>query len=123
MAECELCGRKIKSHIKARVDGILLNVCSECAKSGKVMETPKPKTPWRVFDQRKIQPEEIIVDDFAQKIRQARQQRNMKQEEVANALNEKLSVISAVENGKRVPNLTFARKLEKFFGIKLIKIE
>jgi len=122
MAECELCGRKIQTSVEARIGGVLLDVCSECAKSGTIVDRPKPK-PMRPIQQLRVQPEELVTPDFSQKIRQARQSKGLKQEEVANAINEKLSVISAVESGKRTPNLKFARKLEKFYGIELIDLE
>lgn len=121
MAECELCGKKLPL-VKARINGILLDVCFDCAKSGHIVDIPKQKTP-KVIQQAKVQPEELVSDDYAQKIRQARQRKNMKQEDVAKAMNERLSLISAVESGKRTPDLRLARKLERFFGIKLIDVE
>lgn len=118
--DCELCGKK-SDLVKARIDSVLLNVCSECAKSGKIIETPKPRVIVPA-QQARIEPEEIVVPDFAQKIRQARQSKGLKQEELAKLLNERLSVVSAVESGRRTPDLKLAKKLEKFFGISLIEV-
>ncbi|MBD3262981.1 TIGR00270 family protein [Candidatus Woesearchaeota archaeon] len=122
MAECELCGRKIKSGIETSFNGVLLEVCPVCAKSGKKVAKPKP-TPMPRFRQPKVQTEEFVVSDYAQKIRCARQQKQIKQDKVAEILNEKSSVISAIESGKRKPNLKLAKKLERFFDISLIEVE
>jgi len=119
--ECELCGKKTKL-VKARIDGVLLNVCLECAKSGKIVEQQIKTMPVKRLTA-PAQPEEYVVPDFAQQIRLARQKKGLKQEELARLLNEKLSLISSVESGKHVPDLKLARKLEKFFGIKLIEVE
>jgi len=122
MPECELCGKKIKVSVEARIGGVLLDVCSECAKSGTIVERPKPK-PIIQRKQVRVEAEELVIPDFAQKIRQARQQKGLKQEEVAKSLNEKLSVINSIENGRITPDLKLAKKLERFFGISLIEVE
>ena len=121
MPECELCGKK-GNLVKARIDGILLNVCRECARSGQIIEETKP-VKIKIAHQKLVEPEEIVVPDYAEKIRLARQRAGLKQEDVAKSLNEKLSVISAVESGKRTPDLKLAKKFEKFFKINLIEIE
>lgn len=122
MPECELCGKKIKAATEARIGGVLLDVCSECAKSGTIVERPVLK-PVKPAYQAKVGAEELVAPDFAQKIRRARQKKGLKQEEVANAINEKLSVINSIENGRITPDLKLAKKLERFFGISLIEKE
>jgi len=121
MAECELCGRKVKAQIEARIGGVLLDVCSECAKSGTIVDRPKTK-PVAYMSQARVATEELVVSDFAQKIRQARQSKGLKQEEVAKSVNEKLSIVNAIENGRITPDLKLAKKLERFFGIDLIEL-
>lgn len=121
MAECDLCGKR-DNLVRARIDGVLLNVCRNCAKSGTIVEPIKPIKIKRVFAS-KTESEELIVPDFNQKIRIARQKNGLKQEELASKINEKLSVISSVESGKRMPDLKLAKKLERFFGITLIEKE
>ncbi len=120
MPECELCGLKIKSRISARIGGVLLEVCPECAKSGTIIEQPKQPA---IKPVQPIGPEaeEVLVLDFAQIIRQAREKAGLKQEELAAKLNEKLSVIYAAESGKRL-ELNLAKKIEKLFGVKLTEV-
>ncbi len=119
MPECELCGAKTKSRAGARINGVFLEVCLECAKSGTAVEAYKPAPVKPV--QFKVEPEEVLVMDYALAIRQAREKANLKQEELAVKLNEKLSVIQAAESGKRL-DLNLAKKIEKLFGIKLTEI-
>jgi len=121
--DCEVCGSK-KATVKARITGALLSVCSGCATTGEVIHEPimrptqKHMLPAPII---KPESEELIVLDFAKKISQARQKTGLKQQDIANKINEKVSVISAVETGKRVPDLKLAKKLERFFGITLIE--
>lgn len=118
MAECEICGQKTAS-VKAEINGVLFSVCKECAALGRVVEQPKPIT--RPVRAEQPQPEEIVIPDFAKVIAQARQEKGLKQDELAKKLNEKLSVIRAVESGRRAPDLNLAKKLERFLNIKLIE--
>lgn len=120
MAECEICGQKA-SLSRASIDNGIFNVCCDCAKLGKIIEQPVVKETKVIEAASKSQPEEFVVPDFSSKISCARQNRGLKQEDLAKSLNEKLSVISAIESGKRAPDLKLAKKLETFFGINLIE--
>lgn len=119
MAECDICGQKANVS-KSRIDGVLFNVCYACSAMGTPVQTPKTKkiVPMNMTSSS----EEMIVPEYAELIKKARQAKSLKQEDVALKLNEKLSEISAIESGKRVPDLKLAKKLEKFFGIKLIEV-
>ena len=116
--DCELCGQKGKTS-KVRIEGVLFNACDACSAMGKPvqehLQKPKKIVPMQSYA------EELIVPNYSELIRKARQNMKIKQEEVALKLNEKLSEYAAVEGGKRVPDLKLAKKLEKFFGIKLIE--
>ena len=118
MADCEICGRNSKVS-KIRINGVLLNACGACSAMGKPIEEhlqrPKKIMPVQSYA------EELVVQNYAEIIRKARQKMNIKQEEAALKLKEKLSEYSAVEGGKRVPDLKLAKKLEKFFGIRLVE--
>ena len=116
MTECELCGSK-KANRKAKVEGAILTVCENCVDFGEEIRAPEVK---RVKKQLpKIEePEEILKMNFNQTIRASRQKMNLKQEDMAKKINEKLSTIRRVEDGWK-PSPTLIRKLEKFFNIKL----
>ncbi|MEK6807692.1 MAG: helix-turn-helix domain-containing protein, partial [Nanoarchaeota archaeon] len=66
--------------------------------------------------------EELVVENFGKLISQARQKAGMKQEELASKMNEKIAVIHAAEQGKRL-DLALARKFEKALGIRLTEIQ
>ena len=119
MGTCDLCGKK-NELIKAVVEGTLLSVCTPCSKFGNVVHIDKPiikKTKFVEIDKYM----EEITPDFSEKIKMAREKLNLKQEELASKINEKTSVIQHLESGKIRPQITTARKLEKFFGIKLVE--
>lgn len=122
MVSCDLCGREAKL-IDAIVEGSMLSVCQNCAKFGNVV--PITKT-IRVEERPVIikkEPEEIeiVMEDYAEKIKQARENAQLKQEDLARKINEKESIIHKIESKHIKPSIELARKLEKFFNIKLIE--
>jgi len=119
MVDCEICGQN-EATLRVKIDGVILSVCADCSKTGKIIEEPKVQQRTASMGSKPIA-EESVVSDFAKIISQARQSLGLKQEEFANKINEKLSTISAIESGKREPDLKLAKKLERFFGIKLIE--
>lgn len=120
---CEMCGNN-DSSVSAEIEGVVLRVCSQCAQFGKVLQ----KSSQRFASQRHIQqkapvPEiiETVMDDYAVKIKQAREKRSMNQEEFARFLNERESTMQKIETGKQKPYIALAKKLEKFLTIKLVE--
>ena len=114
--ECELCGIR-SSCCKAEIEGVILNVCEQCAKYGKKITTPPKKLV------KKVSPalpkiEKIPVEDFSERVRKLREQRKLSQEELARSVKEKVSVIKRIEEGW-IPEEKVIEKLEKFFGVKL----
>jgi len=65
--------------------------------------------------------EERVVLDFDEKIKRARLQKELKQEDFAQLLNEKWSVVQKWESGNLKPDIALARRLEKKLGISLIE--
>ncbi len=118
--QCEICG-KDTNLVKAIIEGIELNVCSNCAKFGSVIKiapkfVPKPK---KVVVE---QPEEGIVEDYGKLIKNAREKLGLKQEELALKLNEKHTLVHKWECNELKPTIESAKKLEKFLGIKLMQV-
>ncbi len=115
MAECEICGSEANG--KANIDGAVVNVCDKCSKFGKkVVESAKIKK--RVNS--KEEDKRYIDPDYPLIIKKARENKDMKIEQLARKINEKESVISRLERGHLSPSFGLAKKLELFFGIKLI---
>jgi putative transcription factor len=60
-----------------------------------------------------------VAQDYDQRIRNARESRGLSQEELANQLNEKASVIRKLERGDVLPSDSIQRKLERALEISL----
>lgn len=129
MPICDLCGNK-PSLYKALIEGTELNVCTECSKFGKILETVQSKQSELKKEKKrkgggkkKIEKEtlQLIVPDYAHLIKNAREKLNLKQEDFAKIINEKQNLIHLIETGKFEPSISLARKLEKFLKIKLIE--
>ena len=118
--QCELCGSN-KNLVKAVVEDSTLNVCLDCARFGKVISTTKQEKIIARHKEDKPEEIEIIVDDYTKLIKSAREKINLKQEELAKKISEKVSVIHAIESGHLEPEINLAKKLERFLDIRLIK--
>ena len=118
--ECEICGYA-KAGIKASFDSVVLNVCQACSGAGKIIEQPKPvQSRQPILTYQAPESGETITLDFGKISSKARQQLGLKQDELALQAREKLPVIQAAEQSKRL-DLTLAKKLEKLLKIKLIE--
>ena len=124
MVMCDMCGRE--AIYRASVEGAELNVCESCARYGKVMEEIRVEKESKIRYVKKeskvvTEPVRIIVPNYPQLIREAREKMGLTQKEMANAVSEKESLIHSLEVGKYEPSIKIAQKLEKFLKIKLIK--
>lgn len=124
---CEMCGSE-KPLFICDIEGTRLNICSVCAKYGKIIKKAPVAETARDIKQAKKEPEKeksepllIINPDYAKLIRTAREKMGLNQEDTAKKLNEKISVLHNLEAGKHPPNMDLAKKLEKFFHIRLIQ--
>jgi putative transcription factor len=131
---CEVCGHKIHDEpIMAVIEGARLTVCVECSKHGKIVYAEpaalrttlkKPQAPIALV-QRKPMVAEVkitqeVAEDYASKIRVAREKLMLTHEELGKKINEKASVLRNLEVGKMAPNNQLASKLEHMLKIKLL---
>jgi len=112
--------------VKAEIEGTELKVCKNCARFGKVVNRfpDKKKNFGKSFV--KSRPEEpksveMIVEDYSKILKSAREQKGLKQEELAKLVKEKESIIHHMESGEFKPSIFLAKKLEKFLHVKLIE--
>ena len=111
---CEVCGRKIHDEpVRAVIEGAKLTVCVECSKHGKVilheeafLPLPqktsagivlKPGKPVPLVQRRRSDIPQValtkeLTDDYANKIRIAREKLLLSHEELGLKINEKASV-------------------------------
>lgn len=130
---CEMCGAT-DSSFRVLVEGTNMSVCKNCSKFGKVIRAPPPVSKYKNKKwnkpKREIKKEpvveiiEAIVEGFGMKIKNKRENLNLKQIELAKMIAEKESMVQKIESGHVQPSIAFAKKLEKVLKIKLIeKIE
>ena len=122
---CDICGGK---PIRAQIllEGAKLLACSRCMKGGKVIhyfrdeddvarEPPPPPMP------RSLGSGEEIIENWGDAIRKARQKKKLTIEQLAARIMEKGNYMHAIENGRIMPTVEVAKKLEKELDIKLIE--
>lgn len=131
--ECEICGKPISDNpIRAKIEGSVMAVCSDCAKLGRIQkEPPKPKfqskkktknsQPKKQYNSRRDEPTEELIEDYADTIRRKREANNWSREQLAEKVFEKTSVITRIETGKMVPDLKLTKKIEKTLNLKLLE--
>jgi len=125
MSYCELCGRQTTEKKMVVVDGTVFNVCMACSKHGKpyvpAHTASKKKKPPTMKWQSKIglADSTMLTPDFASVIRDARMKLNLTHEQLGMKMNEKAQLLRKLEIGTLKPDEIFAKKLERYLGIKL----
>lgn len=130
-----MCGKDVTFCKKVMIEGVLLEVCTECAKFGTEANKKQPAEtgPKPVIEQRlerrekRSKPKDVyseggaeeLVEDFPTLVRNARSRKGMTQKELAMKLNEKQTIISKVESGGMRPDEKLIKKLQKELGIVL----
>ena len=134
---CEVCGRKIHTDpVRAIIEGAKLTVCVACSKHGKVIlheeadlpqktMTNKPRTPVALVQRKRPAVAQVditqeLIEDYANKIRGAREKLLLNHDDLGKKINEKASVLKHIEAGKMAPNNQLATKLEHMLRIKLL---
>ncbi len=125
MSYCELCGHQTFDKKMVVVDGTVFNVCIACSKRGKPYIMPqvsvKKKRPLTTKPQKRIglADETILTPNFASRIREARMKMGLTHEQLGMKMNEKAQLLKKFETGTLKPDEIFAKKLERYLGIKL----
>lgn len=129
---CDMCGKEGPRR-NVFIEGTEMSVCKVCQKFGKpATVSKKPSFAKKDFKNSKRPAFEkpttprkeklfIVVEDYADIIKSKREELKLTQEELAEKLNEKLSILQKVEAGNFRPNIPMAKKLEKFFKVKLVE--
>lgn len=135
MPSCEMCGKELPSLRRAIVEGTMMNVCGNCVKFGVEQAGAQNEVTGRsrttaAIESRAVRsrsrdvfsdmPEEL-VEDYGERVRNARNKLGLSIEDVGKKINERQSDLSKLESGSYHPPDTLVRKLEKFFSIKLME--
>ncbi len=132
---CELCGAEVARTKTISVEGTVLAACPSCARFGAEVNAPvgpRRTTPSAIAErlqarQRRMTEkdlyaqsgEEDLVDDYAMRIRRAREVRGWKQADLGMKINERVTIIAKLESGQMVPNEDLIRRLERALDITL----
>ena len=144
MAQCEMCGKEVSSPKTVKVEGAEIDVCDDCADFGTEVETGSSSSTSTkystsssssqsssssggssggssdgrrrrdMFDQM-----DELAGDYDDRLREAREQAGLSQEDLADQLNEKASVIRKLERGDSLPSDDVREKLESHLDISL----
>lgn len=122
MPSCELCGQDADSLTKTKIEGAKLDVCDSCADMGEKVETPsknvktKKKSSSSTSKKRNTK---SLANDYGEKVKEAREGKQLSIQELSDELNEKASLLKKIEQEKLKPEKSLAEKLEKKFDIQL----
>lgn len=131
---CEVCGCRIRgAPYRAMIEGAKLTVCNKCVKLGSIFWEAKSEPRLKKVVKRlrqpmlaakkkpvKLQETLELVEDFSSRVRQAREQLGLSQEDLGRKINEKVSLLRKIESGKMTPDHRLAEKLEHALKIKLL---
>ena len=142
MVQCEMCGAETASPTTVKIEGAELDVCDDCADFGTEVEqqsTASASTKYSTDSDSSGQSDsaggsgsaggsrgpdmfddmEEIVQDYDERIRNARESAGLSQEDLAKELNEKASLIRKLERGASLPSDSIQGKLERRLDITL----
>ena len=114
-----MCGKNTELVI-ADIEGVELKVCAACARFGTIRR--KINAPSSL--PRPVQREEPsfkIIDNYASLLHAAREKKGLTQEDFAQFIREKESVLVHWEAGSAKPQIDAARRVGKILGINLIE--
>lgn len=132
---CDMCSSEDKVY-RIELEGSMLNVCEKCASFGRVIGKLRPEESPKVKKKQELKAKEelaltkakkdtetvqLIVPNYHELVRKAREKTGMNQEDFAKKLNEKESVVHKLESGLMKPSIDLARKLERFLKIRLVE--
>tara|TARA_Y100000310_G_scaffold342188_1_gene444202 strand:- start:615 stop:1061 length:447 start_codon:yes stop_codon:yes gene_type:complete len=120
MANCDMCGKEGEL-IDAVVEGAMLKVCFSCKDHGNVIPVVKPNFVKSKVIEQAEEEIEVVVDNYSELVKKAREKKGLKQEELAKDVGEKESVIHQIESGGLKPTFKIANKLEAYLNISLIE--
>ncbi|MFB6159588.1 MAG: multiprotein bridging factor aMBF1 [Haloferacaceae archaeon] len=145
MPQCEMCGAERASLTTTKVEGAELELCDDCTDFGTEVTTTSSSTSTKystsssdssgsssssdgsggststrrrrdMFDDM-----DEIAADYDARIRSAREEEGLSQEELAGELNEKASLIRKLERGDILPSDEVRPKLERRLDVSLVE--
>jgi len=123
-----MCSSKGKLYRSVIEDAELI-VCENCSKFGKKNSAVIQDLPTKTKNRKGLKLEsgpkpeimEVVVQDFADKIRKKRESLNLNQKQFAIKISLKESLVHKIESGNITPPISLAKKIGRFLKIKLIE--
>jgi uncharacterized protein (TIGR00270 family) len=125
-----MCGANKKLYV-TMVEGTEMQLCDACKVYGEVKRSIPTTKEQKFIKKRQKTYEhkkqvtrdtvEVITENYGVRIKNAREQRKIKQEKFAQQMGLKASQLHSFESGHREPSLDTARKLERALSITLIE--
>ena len=133
MPSCEMCGKELPSLKRATIEGTIMSVCGGCVKfgveqAGAANEVTGRSRVTQATQARAVRGrsrdiyesmQEELVEDYGERVRQARVRKGMSIEDLGKKIAERQSEIQKVESGTYHPSDLLVSKLERELGIKL----
>ncbi|MDQ2053758.1 multiprotein bridging factor aMBF1 [Halobellus sp. H-GB7] len=147
MPQCEMCGKERPSLTTVKVEGAELELCDDCKEFGTEVRTESSSSQSTKYStsssssasstsssagggssggssrRRRDMFDDMdeIASDYDRRIREAREDRGLSQEDLAQSLNEKASLIRKLERGDILPSDEVQKKLERKLEISLVE--
>lgn len=125
MKTCEICGKETEERWITKLENSKVKACSNCKTHGKVVkkEQKQKKTKKKTKKPKKTHRKKgkEIDPNYTSKIKKAREEKELTQEELSNEIKESESRIKKIEKGNMIPTREITRKLEKKLDINLLK--
>lgn len=120
---------------RVTIEGVTLTVCEKCysrvmarkeelERRKRSQTSSKPRAPAmrrRAPRHPSLYDQYEVVEDYAERIRRARQRLGWSQAALAQRVGERENTIKRIESGRLTPPLDLARKLERVLHIKLLE--
>jgi len=144
MPQCEMCGAETASPNTVKIEGAEIQVCDDCAQFGTEVRSESSESTSTKYStgsdsgsdsdsstassssggssrRRRDMFDEMdeVVQDYDQRVRTARENSELTQKELADKLNEKVSLIRKIERGDVLPSDDVQKKLERKLDISL----
>ena len=152
LKECEICGREAYKLFRRKIEGVIMEVCSDCKNIGEepdvdrssrvqarnaskfrniysngkpksALKTYKSPTKPRTYRKRDNISNFKVVDNYAEILIKCRTKIGLTAKEFANSLFIKENYYNRIEKGTTHLNIDLARRIEKKYKITLVETE
>jgi len=121
--QCEVCGSECEKLVEIRLEGARVLACQSCTGLGQAVRlrplATEKKSTFFYNPKPKFEAGPEVVVGLGGLVRNAREKRGLKREELAKKIFEKASVIHRIESGNYIPDDKTIKKLEVALGLKL----